>query len=66
MNVRCNDHNHTTCLEDLCDLCEDKYSALLEAAVYLLEAYVEENGGNMPSNNDHPAYAMQKALDGQE
>jgi len=63
MSDKCNNYDQINCLEDLCDKCEDKYSALLEAAVYLLEAYVEENGGSMPSNDPHPAHAMQKALD---
>lgn len=63
MERDCKYYNEINCLEDLCSSCESKYSALLEAAVWLLGAYVEENGGDMPSNDDHPAHMMKRALD---
>ena len=32
-----------------------------ELAIYLHK--IDENGGNMPTNDDHPAHMMRKALD---
>ena len=62
MERDCKYYSEINCLEDLCGLCDSKYSALLEAAIWLLDAYVEENGGDMPSNDDHPAHMMKRAL----
>lgn len=38
-------------------------AGLYRALADLLAAYVEENGGDMPTNDEHPAHAARKKVD---
>lgn len=42
--------------------CVNTHDALLGALKGLLEAYIEENGGDMPSNDEHPAFVARAAI----
>ena len=63
MNEKCNNYEEITCFDDMCTLCDDRFASLLLASKELLEDYVEEHGGDMPTNDDHPAHAVRKALE---
>ena len=47
--------------EDLQDLSTQVWK-LIDASEELLDAYVEENGGDMPTNDGHPAHRVRLLL----
>ena len=53
---------HVNCLTDMCNYCHNILDALSTSAEELLESYMEENGGDMPTSDSHPAFVLKKAL----
>lgn len=51
-------------VESAASFWERQAKGMKAAAIEMLDAYIEENGGDMPSNDSHPAHKLKAILSG--